>query len=111
MLDKHDERRRFFRLRYKPSESPELLARTGSWRIVEISQGGARLIDCDSFPPGLAFVTIELPGGRHLETTASFLRHQGSEAVVVFDPLLPTSFVLEEQRRLIEARRGHVEAD
>jgi hypothetical protein len=51
-------------------------------------------------------VKIVLPSGATLETTASFCRLDNDEVVVTFDPPLPTTFVFEEQCRLLALQRS-----
>ncbi|MBI1310876.1 hypothetical protein GC176_06170 [bacterium] len=98
-----DERRQFFRVRYPSVERPEIEIAGGRYDVVELSEGGLRVlgdfVELESTQQIEA--TLRLLSGDALAITATFSRIEEGEAI--FDHLRGISFgeMMNEQRYLI----------
>jgi hypothetical protein len=99
----NDERREYFRIRYPSVERPELELGDDRFDVVELSEGGLRVLgDFGELESGhLVEGALRLLCGSSLKVTAAFSRIEDGEAV--FDNLQGVSFaeMLNEQRYLI----------
>ncbi len=104
-MDEDSQRRRHFRLRYPHREWPQLLTKTGKFRVVEISEGGAR-IQFAGRPPTCFRHAVDAQiffrDGTKVETNAIHHRIDKNEVILRFTKPIPLYIVIGEQRRLMK---------
>lgn len=104
-MSEQQQRRRHFRLRFPYSECPQLITEGNRFRIVEISEGGARIL-FEGRPPSCfahpVDVHISFQDGSEVESSAVFLRLDNNEMILQFTKHIPMHFIISEQRRLLK---------
>jgi len=96
--------RRFYRIEYPVGARPILSVNGSTGQIVELSEGGGRVLVSD---PDLVWlkdgaqVTITFQCGDTATSTATLVRVDGDQIVVRFSPPIALPIIIEEQRLLI----------
>lgn len=94
------ERRRFFRLKYPPSERPTLIMSTESYKINEISEGGI-VFTLDNtegmFIGDIIRAKIKFKDGQILDVVGNILRVRKKDIVLELVKGIPSKKVMSEQ--------------
>jgi hypothetical protein len=98
------QRRSFYRIVFPLPERPRVTIGDCAFEVIDISEGGARLVSPVQPPHFSALpetATVTFQGGATLTSTATLQREEDGELVVRFRSNLPYSAIVAEQRRLL----------
>jgi hypothetical protein len=97
------QQRRYYRLWYPPLERPKLLFDHGIWHVVELSEGGARILSKRGRDPEIESEVaglVEFADRGREYVRGLVLRHDERDWVVEFARGISFARMMEEQRRV-----------
>src|SRR5262245_6321205 len=99
----HQQRRQHYRIRFPDCECPQLQASDREYRVIDISERGAKIEFAPEITEIFALpvsVRILFRDGTEFETVASCVRHDSSGMGLCFSIPVPLAVIVKEQRRL-----------